>query len=123
MSPQKGVTPEPNLQGGALQILFSSHISVGNIFTGEAAAIATPGTGTLLARVWKLSFKMERPDAEIAPIKRNICAGKVLRCSLFFKIYYYNNTIPGKKSHDIISVIWEAEAAFTFAFHAASVCS
>lgn len=80
---------------GALQILFSSHVSVGETFTGEQAAIATPGTGLLLAvRILKLPLRRKGPDAGIVPIKRNICAGKVPCCSFSFsKIYYYNNTI------------------------------
>lgn len=81
LSAQKGVSD----LWGPLQILFSSHVSAGETFTGGQAAIATPGTGPLFAvRILKLPLRRKRPDAGIVPIKRNICAGKVPRCSLSF---------------------------------------
>lgn len=107
LSAQKGVSD----LWGPLQILFSSHVSAGETFTGGQAAIATPGTGPLFAvRILKLPLRRKRPDAGIVPIKRNICAGKVPRCSLsFFKkfiiiIIQYERG-GGGGSHDIISVI------------------
>ena len=86
---------------GPLQILFSSHITEGVIFTGEQTWVcchSRPWHRTSVRSHLKAGFyewPRERPDAEIVRIKRNICVRKVLRCSLFF-IYYYNNTIRGK---------------------------
>lgn len=75
LSAQKGAS---DLRG-PLQILFSSHVSVGETRTGEQAAIPTPGTGPLF-------FKMEKAGCWDCTHKKKHLRGKSPPLfALFFK--------------------------------------